>query len=82
MLPSEFKPSAAPVRLLPVPTAATALASCETESSTGGPARETLPNGAILVRYPGLPAVNSVAPEVAEARVEFDVPYVVRASVP
>lgn len=71
MFRSDCEPNAAPARLLPVLAVAAALASCETESSTGGPTRETLPNGAILVRYPGLPAVDSVGPEVAEARVEL-----------
>ena len=72
MLRSEFEPAAAPTRLLLVLTVAAALASCETESPAGGgPTRETLANGATLVRYPGLPAVDSVGPEVSEARVEL-----------
>ncbi|MYE15350.1 MAG: 6-bladed beta-propeller [Gemmatimonadetes bacterium] len=54
-------------------TLITALASCETESPspTMGPLRDTLPNGAVLVRYPDLPAIDSVGPEVAEAHVDL-----------
>ncbi len=52
-------------------TVATALASCETESPAGNPTRETLPNGVVLVRYPTLPAVDSVGPQVTEAQVEL-----------
>ncbi len=49
----------------------TALSSCETESPTGNPTRETLPGGGILVRYPGLPAIDSVGPEVTEAQIDL-----------
>ncbi|MYA44415.1 MAG: 6-bladed beta-propeller, partial [Gemmatimonadetes bacterium] len=35
------------------------------------PTRETLPNGALLVRYPALPAIDHVGPEVAEAHVDL-----------
>ena len=54
-------------------TLITALASCETESPSPvmGPLRETLPNGAVIVRYPDLPAIDSVGPEVAEAQVDL-----------
>ncbi|MYB07473.1 MAG: 6-bladed beta-propeller, partial [Gemmatimonadetes bacterium] len=54
-------------------TLITALVSCETESPSPvtGPLRETLPNGAVLVRYPDLPAVDSVGPEIAEAHVDL-----------
>ncbi|MDE2718852.1 MAG: 6-bladed beta-propeller [Chloroflexota bacterium] len=54
-------------------TLITALFSCETESPSpvNGPLRETLPNGAVLVRYPDLPAIDSVGPEVAEAHVDL-----------
>ena len=48
---------------------ATALTSCVGESPPGDPTRETLPNGALLVRYPDLPAIDSVGPEVTDARV-------------
>ncbi|MDE2783468.1 MAG: 6-bladed beta-propeller [Gemmatimonadota bacterium] len=54
-------------------TLITALVSCESESPSPvtGPLRETLPNGAVLVRYPDLPAVDSVGPEIAEAHVDL-----------
>ena len=64
-------PGPALAHLLLLLTAATALASCETESPPGNPTRETLPNGAVLVRYPTLPAVDSVGPEVTEAQVDL-----------
>ena len=44
---------------------------CVPESPAEGPTRETLPNGAVLVRYPGLPAIDSVGPEVTEAHVDL-----------
>ena len=50
--------------------AATAL-SCVSDSPAGEPVRETLPNGAVLVRYPGLPAIDSVGPEVTDAQVDL-----------
>ena len=50
---------------------AAALHSCEPESPAAEPTRETLPNGAVLVLYPGLPAIDSVGPEVTEARVNL-----------
>lgn len=53
-----------------VPSLLAALTSCEPESPSDGPTRETLPNGAVLVRYPTLPATDSVGPEVIEARVD------------
>ena len=52
-------------------TLAAALHSCEPESPPGEPTRETLPNGAVLARYPGLPAIDSVGPEVTEAHVDL-----------
>ena len=54
-------------------TLITALLGCENESPSpvGGPTRETLLNGAVLVRYPDLPATDSVGPEVAEAHVDL-----------
>ena len=40
--------------------------------SAGPPAlRETLPNGALLVRYPDLPAIDDTVPEVIEAHVDL-----------
>ena len=52
-------------------TLATALQSCEPASPPGEPTRETLPNGAILVHYPSLPAIDSVGPDVTEAHVDL-----------
>lgn len=54
-------------------TLISALLGCETESRSpaGEPTRETLLNGAVLVRYPDLPATDSVGPEVAEAQVDL-----------
>ena len=52
-------------------TLTTALSSCETGAPSGEPTRETLPNGAVLVRYPDLPSIDSVGPEVAEAHVDL-----------
>lgn len=54
-----------------VPVLFAALTSCEPEPASDNPTRETLPNGAVLVRYPTLPAVDSVGPEVIEARVDL-----------
>ena len=48
---------------------ATALTSCVAESPPGNPTRETLPNGALLVRYPNLPAIDSAGPEVTDGAV-------------
>ena len=49
-------------------TLAAALHSLRAGIAAGGePTRETLPNGAVLARYPGLPAIDSVGPEVTEA---------------
>ena len=50
---------------------ATTLSSCETESAGGDPARETLPGGGVLVRYPGLPAIDSVGPEVTDVEIDL-----------
>ena len=47
------------------------LASCDAESSARGPTRETLANGATLVRYPDLPASGSVGPQVTEAEADL-----------
>ena len=51
--------------------AAFGISSCETESPAGNPTRETLPGGGVLVRYPGLPAIDSVGPEVTEAQIDL-----------
>ena len=64
-------PPAALAHLLLILAVAIALASCETESPAGNPTRETLPNGAVLVRYSDLPAIDSVGPEVTEAQVDL-----------
>ena len=50
---------------------AAVLHSCEPGSTPGEPTRETLPNGAVLVRHPSLPAIDSVGPEVTEAQVDL-----------
>lgn len=50
---------------------AIALTSCVAESPPGNPTRETLPNGAILVRFPDLPAIDSPGPEVTAAQVDL-----------
>ena len=59
----------------PCPTlvaVAVLLASCVEESpGAAGPTRETLPSGAVLVRYPDLPAIDSVGPGVTEVRVDL-----------
>lgn len=47
-----------------------AIASCQ-DAPTDNPTRETLPNGATLVRYPGLPAIDSVGPGVTEAQIDL-----------
>lgn len=52
-------------------TLAAALHSCRQASPPGEPMRETLPNGAVLVRYPSLPAIDSVGPEIIEAHVDL-----------
>ena len=48
-----------------------AVSSCVTESSGPPVLRETLPNGALLVRYPDLPALDDTVPEVTEAQVDL-----------
>ena len=45
--------------------------SCTTESPAGNPTRETLPNGGVLVRYPDLPAIDSIGPEVADVQIDL-----------
>ena len=49
--------------------AAVGVSSCETESAAGDPTRETLPGGANLVRYPGLPAIDSVGPGITDVQI-------------
>lgn len=44
---------------------------CATDSPIGAPSRETLPNGTVLVRYPALPAIDSIGPEITEAHVDL-----------
>ncbi len=50
---------------------AAVVTACATDAPAGDPTRETLPNGAVLVRYPGLPTIDSVAPEITEAQVDL-----------
>ena len=50
---------------------AAAVSSCVTESAGPPALRETLPNGALLVRYPDLPAIDDTVPEVTEAQVDL-----------
>lgn len=50
--------------------AAAAVSSCA-ESARPPALRETLPNGALLVRYPDLPAIDDTVPEVTEAQVDL-----------
>ena len=73
MLRSVPKRAHAPAPTLLALTLIIALFSCEPQSPStmGGPIRETLLNGAILVRYPDLPAIDSVGPEIAEAHVDL-----------
>lgn len=62
---------AAPAPVLLALTLTTALSSCESEAPAVEPTRETLPNGAVVVRHPDLPAIDSIGPEVAEAHVDL-----------
>ena len=56
----------------PLLTIIIAAAVCSCAESAGSPAlRETLPNGALLVRYPDLPAIDDTVPEVTEAQVDL-----------
>ena len=48
-----------------------AASSCTTDASTGNPTRETLANGATLVRYPDLPAIDSVGPEITDVQIDL-----------
>lgn len=58
-------------RLLCFVTLTVALSACDVSSPATTPTRETLPNGAVLVRYPALPAIDHVGPEVTEAHVDL-----------
>ncbi len=58
-------------RLTPTLIAAAVAAACATDAPPGSPTRETLPNGAVLVRYPDLPAIDSVGPEVTDVQVDL-----------
>lgn len=48
-----------------------AISACVTESAGPPPLRETLPNGALLVRHPDLPGIAAVGPDVTEAHVDL-----------
>ncbi len=48
-----------------------AVSSCTSDSPAGNPTRETLPNGALLVRYPSLPATDAVDPAITDAPVDL-----------
>ncbi len=52
-------------------TATVSIASCRTDAPPGSPTRETLPNGATLVRYSDLPAIDSVGPEITDVRIDL-----------
>ncbi len=58
-------------RVLPAIILAAAVSLCVTESAEPPALRETLPNGALLVRYPDLPAIDAIGPEVTEAHVDL-----------
>ena len=60
-----------PSFILLVLALAAVLFSCKAESSDAGRTRDTLPKGALLVRHPRLPAIDSVGPEVTESRVDL-----------
>ncbi len=71
MLRSRVARPAAAVPVLLTCALTTSLCSCDTESPMGGPTRQTHPNGAVFVRHPDLPAIDSVGPEVAQAHVDL-----------
>ncbi|MDE2875857.1 MAG: 6-bladed beta-propeller [Gemmatimonadota bacterium] len=71
MVHPAITPAAVPVPILLLLALTTAASSCDTESPAGNPARETLSNGATLVRYPDLPAIDSVGPEVTDVRIDL-----------
>lgn len=58
-------------RLLCALTLTVALTACDAGPPVTTPTRETLPNGAVLVRYSALPAIDHVGPEVTEAHVDL-----------
>ena len=58
-------------RVLPAIILAAAVCSCVTESAEPPALRETLPNGALLVRYPDLPSIDAIGPEVTEVHVDL-----------
>ena len=60
-----------PSRTLPTLLVAAAVSSCGTQSAEPPALRETLPNGALLVRHPDLPAIDAAGPEVTEAHVDL-----------
>ncbi len=51
--------------------AAATVSSCTTDAPAGNPTREALPNGAILIRYPDLPAIDSVGPEITDVHLDL-----------
>ncbi len=51
--------------------AAAAVSSCATDAPAGSPTRETLPNGATLVRHSDLPAIDSIGPEITEVQMDL-----------
>jgi len=52
-------------------TLTTALSACQPDSPAANLTREMLPNGALLLRYPDLPAIDAVGPDVTEAQVDL-----------
>ena len=59
------------LRALPTVLLAAAATLCVTESAWPQALREILPNGALLVRYPDLPAIDAIGPDVTEAHVDL-----------
>ena len=51
--------------------AAATVSSCTTDAPAGNPTRDTLPNGATLVHYPNLPAIDSVGPEITDVQIDL-----------
>lgn len=58
-------------RALLIFAATAGAAACAGDSADPLALRETLPNGALLVRYPDLPAIDDTVPEVIEAQVDL-----------
>ena len=71
MFRSPVTPVGIPAPLLLFLALTAALSSCDFDSSAGNPTRETLPGGGVLVRHPGLPAIDSVGPEVTEVEIDL-----------